>query len=94
MPYMPLSHSVVERLINTIRREYLDHLLFWNVTDLERKHFESQDLTRQRLCPPHVHGNRLPCKSGLKIPAQARPGRHIQSKALLSRQPTTQEPLA
>ncbi len=76
---MLLSHAFVERLINTIRREYLDHLLFWNVTGLERKHFESQDLTRQRLFPPHVYGNRLRCKSGIKIPAQARPGRHIQS---------------
>ena len=91
---MLLSHAFVERLINTIRREYLDHSLFWDVTDLERKRFESQDPTRQRLFPPHVHGNRLPCKSGLKIPAEARPGRHIQSKALLSRQPTTQEPPA
>ena len=91
---MLLSHAFVERLINTLRREYLDHSLFWDVTALECKRFESQDLTRQRLFPPHVHGNRLPCKAGLKIPAQARPGRHIQSKALLSRQPTTQEPPA
>ncbi len=28
------------------------------------------------------------------IPAQARPGRHVQSKALFSRQPTTREPPA
>jgi len=27
----------VERLIGTIRREFLDHTLFWNAVDLERK---------------------------------------------------------
>ncbi len=33
----PLSHPFVERLIGTIRREYLDHVLFWNDQDLEKK---------------------------------------------------------
>ena len=37
VPYTPLSHPFVERLIGTIRREYLDHTLFWNASDLERK---------------------------------------------------------
>jgi transposase InsO family protein len=37
IPYVPLSHPFVERLIGTIRREYLDHVLFWNASDLERK---------------------------------------------------------
>jgi len=36
-PYTSLSHPFVERLIGTIRREFLDHSLFWNATDLERK---------------------------------------------------------
>ena len=36
-PYTPISHPFVERLIGTIRREYLDHLFFWNAQDLERK---------------------------------------------------------
>ncbi|MGB5536482.1 MAG: integrase core domain-containing protein, partial [Thiogranum sp.] len=31
------SHPFVERLIGTIRREYLDHTLFWDSCDLERK---------------------------------------------------------
>ena len=34
---MPLSHPFVERLIGTIRREFLDQVLFWNARDLERK---------------------------------------------------------
>jgi transposase InsO family protein len=36
-PYAPLSHPFVERLIGTIRREYLDHTLFWTTADLENK---------------------------------------------------------
>lgn len=37
VPYVPLSHPFVERLIGTIRRELLDQVLFWNAHDLERK---------------------------------------------------------
>lgn len=37
VPYVPISHPFVERLIGTVRREYLDHVLFWNASDLERK---------------------------------------------------------
>lgn len=37
VPYVPLSHPFVERLIGTIRREYLDHVPFWTSLDLERK---------------------------------------------------------
>ena len=37
VPYTPTSHPFIERLIGTIRREYLDHTLFWNAIDLERK---------------------------------------------------------
>jgi hypothetical protein len=32
-----LSHPFVERLIGTVRREYLDRILFWTTTDLEAK---------------------------------------------------------
>jgi transposase InsO family protein len=37
MPYVPLSHPFVERLIGTLRREYLDRLLFWTTADLDSK---------------------------------------------------------
>jgi transposase InsO family protein len=37
VPFVPMSHPFVERLIGTIRREYLDHVPFWNARDLERK---------------------------------------------------------
>ena len=35
VPYVPLSHPVVERLIGTLRRECLDRTLFWTATDLQ-----------------------------------------------------------
>jgi len=28
--YVPVSHSFVKRLIGSVRREYLEHVLFWN----------------------------------------------------------------
>ncbi|MGB5300520.1 MAG: integrase core domain-containing protein, partial [Thiogranum sp.] len=37
VPYTPRSHPFIERLIGTIRSEYLDHVFFWNACDLERK---------------------------------------------------------
>jgi putative transposase len=37
VPYVPLSHPFVERLIGTIRRECLDRTLFWTAADLEMK---------------------------------------------------------
>jgi putative transposase len=37
VPYVPLSHPFVERLVGTIRREYLDQTLFWKAPDLEAK---------------------------------------------------------
>jgi putative transposase len=37
VPYAPVSHPFVERLIGTVRRECLDHIFFWNAIDLTRK---------------------------------------------------------
>ena len=37
VPYAPLSHPFIERLIGTIRRECLDQSLFWTATDLDPK---------------------------------------------------------
>jgi hypothetical protein len=42
VPYVPLSHPFVERLIGTIRREYLDRILFWTTADLEAKLIDFQ----------------------------------------------------
>ena len=40
--YVPLSHPFVERLIGTIRPEYLDRILFWTTADLEAKLIDFQ----------------------------------------------------
>jgi transposase InsO family protein len=37
VPFVPASHPFVERTIGSIRREILDHTLFWNKRDLSRK---------------------------------------------------------
>jgi len=42
VPYTPISHPFVERLIGTIRRECLDRVFFWTADDLETKLFEFQ----------------------------------------------------
>lgn len=42
VPYIPISHPFVERLIGTIRQELLDRTLYWNSTDLQRKLDEFQ----------------------------------------------------
>jgi putative transposase len=37
VPHVPMSHPFVEQLIGIVRRELLDHTLFWTATDLENK---------------------------------------------------------
>src|SRR5262249_6282432 len=37
LPFIPMSHPFVERLIRSIRNELLDQVLFWNADDLQRK---------------------------------------------------------
>jgi transposase InsO family protein len=42
VPYVPFSHPFIERLIGTVRREYLDRTQFWTTADLETKLFDFQ----------------------------------------------------
>lgn len=37
IPYTPISHPFVERLIRTIREELLDNIFVWNALDLQKK---------------------------------------------------------
>jgi hypothetical protein len=42
VPHVPLSRPFVERVIGTMRREFLDQVLLWNACDLERTLAEFQ----------------------------------------------------
>ncbi len=42
VPRTPVSHPFVERLVGTVRREFLDHLFFWTAIDRERELAEFQ----------------------------------------------------
>ena len=61
IPYTPVSHPFVERLIGTIRQEYLDHALFWNASDLERKLGEFQH---------YYNAHRVHTSLGSKTPSE------------------------
>jgi len=47
VPYTPVSHPFVERLIGTVRRECLDQTLFFNAPDLQKKLNQFQDYYNQ-----------------------------------------------
>jgi transposase InsO family protein len=56
VPHVPLSHPFVERLVGTMRREFLDHVLFWNGRDLERKLAEFQTYYNAARCHASLAG--------------------------------------
>jgi hypothetical protein len=60
VPYVPCSHPFIERLIGTIRREYLDRTLFWTAVDLEKK---LRDFKR------HYNGHRTHAAPSGRTPA-------------------------
>jgi putative transposase len=37
VPHQPWTHPFIERLIKSVRNEYLDRLFFWNDVDLQQK---------------------------------------------------------
>jgi len=56
VPYVPVSHPFVERLIGTIRREYLDRTLFWSTADLENKLLDFQTYFNEHGAHTGRHG--------------------------------------
>jgi hypothetical protein len=56
-PYVPLSHSFVERLIGTVRMEYLDRTLFWTTVGLENKLLEFRDYFNSYRAHHSLEGN-------------------------------------
>ena len=59
IPYVPLSHPFVERLVGTLRRECLDRTLFWTTADLEAKLREFQTYFNEHRTHAGLEG-RLP----------------------------------
>ena len=53
---MRLEFPFVERVIGTMRREFLDHVLFWNARDLERKLADFQAYYNAARCHASLEG--------------------------------------
>jgi putative transposase len=71
IPYAPVSHPFVERLIGTIRREFLDHVLIWNAVDLERKLEEFRNYYNEHRVHQSLNGSTPGERSGQPPPARA-----------------------
>lgn len=56
IPFVPLSHPFVERLIGIIRREYMDRMLFWNERDLQNKLADFADYYNQHRAHSSLNG--------------------------------------
>jgi transposase InsO family protein len=68
IPCTPRSHAFVERLIGTVRREYLDRTLFWNQSDLERKLESYKAYYNQHRCHSGLAGATPAQRSGAVPP--------------------------
>ncbi len=68
VPYLPISHPFVERLIGTIRREYLDFVPFWTARDLERKLLTFKEFYNDRRCHYALGGDTPGAKAGKRRP--------------------------
>jgi putative transposase len=71
VPYVPVSHPFVERLIGTIRREYLDRLFFCNVVDLAQKLGEFRDYYNEHRVHRSLDGATPAQRAGASSPAYA-----------------------
>ena len=71
----PRSHAFVERLIGTIRREYLDRIRFWSQSDLEWKLEAYKTYYNQHRCHAGLSGVTPARRSGAPAP----PFAHLNS---------------
>jgi len=65
IPFTPISHPYVERLIGTVRREFLDQTLFWNEVDLQHKLDDFTDYYNHHRVHASLSG-KTPAKLGRK----------------------------
>ena len=71
IPYSPTAHPFVERLIGTVRREYLDQVLFWKGADLQRKLDEFKDYYNRHRVHSSLKGKTPREQGGHPCPRQA-----------------------
>ena len=57
IPLTPISHPFVERLIGSVRREYLDRLFFWNTLDLQHKLDQYRDYFNEHRVHAGIDGD-------------------------------------
>src|SRR5881296_4356719 len=76
VPYTPVSHPFVERLIGTIRREHLDRVFFWNAMDLARKLGEFRDYYNVHRVHRSLEGTTPAQRAGAPSPSTALLSRH------------------
>lgn len=69
--YVPISHPFVERVIGTIRREYLDQVPFWTTSDLERKLLRHRDYYNDQRTHHALNGVTPTVKTGKPTPKVA-----------------------
>ncbi len=72
VPGVPVSHPFVERLIGTVRHEFLDRTLFWNAVDLQRKLSEFQHYYNQERVHASLDGKTPTEFSGESIRERAK----------------------
>ncbi|MDB5821349.1 MAG: hypothetical protein JWR21_53 [Herminiimonas sp.] len=71
-PNVPASHPFVERLIGTLRREYLDRMFFWHALDLQRKLREFSLYYNRSRIHQSLSGHTPEEKSGKPVPPALR----------------------
>jgi len=71
-PYAPVSHPFIERLIGTVRREYLDNVFFWNAIDLARKFDAFADYYNTHRVHCSLDGSTPPRRACTSSPPAAR----------------------
>jgi putative transposase len=76
VPCAPVSHPFVERLIGTIRREYLDRVFFWNAVDLARKLEAFRDYYNGERVHRALAGSTPAQRAGAPCPAPAALGHY------------------
>ena len=72
VPHAPVSHPFIERLIGTVRREYLDHVFFWSAIDLTRKLDAFRDYYNAHRVHRSLDGTTPARRAGASFPSRAR----------------------